>query len=413
MRRSRLIWVTLVTLVWAAAPACSGPAQTGKGGQTPADDAPPRGKSFEDYLASDRPTRPADTREADQMVLHMIDIGQGLAVLFEFPCGAVLIDTGGELNESFDSRDSLRTFLKEFFQRRPDLDNTLSALVLTHPHIDHTRGVEVVLEEAAITNVVTNGQKNDDLGGHPQLMLHSWVKAENKKRAKKHKTPIGFIELDTSMIPNNGLTNDIIDPVAGCEASKVDPEITALWGRVDSDHYSDNANDHSVVLRINYGKSSVLLSGDLELEGLDHLGRKYQANPGVLDVDVYVVGHHGSKNATAPHLMKAMTPKIALISAGPYGRNHDWTARRYGHPNIKAVNKLIDPNFGVSWYRDSVEVWMGISGAWKKERKEVFKRMSINRAVYSTGWDGAIDVKMYANGWLEVQTAGRNKVSAE
>jgi hypothetical protein len=52
------------------------------------------------------------------MTFHFIDIGQGDATLLEFPCGAVLIDTGGEQNELFDSNKALLAYLDAFFARR-------------------------------------------------------------------------------------------------------------------------------------------------------------------------------------------------------------------------------------------------------------------------------------------------------
>src|SRR5262245_35802909 len=56
------------------------------------------------------------------MVAHYIDVGQGLSVLLEFPCGAVLIDTG---SQDLEHIDHLSGYLRDFFKRRSDLQNTL------------------------------------------------------------------------------------------------------------------------------------------------------------------------------------------------------------------------------------------------------------------------------------------------
>ena len=61
---------------------------------------------------------PLNDDVGDTMRMHFIDIGQGDATLLEFPCGAVLIDTGGEQNESFASDQALRDYLDAFFARR-------------------------------------------------------------------------------------------------------------------------------------------------------------------------------------------------------------------------------------------------------------------------------------------------------
>ena len=71
--------------------------------------------------------------------------------------------------------------------------------------------------------------------------------------------------------------------------------------------------------------------------------------PETLDVDAYRVDHHGSHNATTPNLMRAMTPRVAVISMGnPSGSREDWNGYVYGHPRDDAVEVLIDSNYGVS-----------------------------------------------------------------
>src|SRR5712692_11496577 len=70
---------------------------------------------------------------AQSMRIHLVDVGQGASTLIEFPCAAMLIDTGGESNKDFDSTKSLMEYLNTFFEGRPDLKSTLHSLVLTHP----------------------------------------------------------------------------------------------------------------------------------------------------------------------------------------------------------------------------------------------------------------------------------------
>ena len=75
---------------------------------------PPRGKTMDEYVRDVPPERksaPEGTVAADSMTLHAIDFGQGTAILLEFPCAAVLVDTGGEQNEQFDSVPVLTEYL--------------------------------------------------------------------------------------------------------------------------------------------------------------------------------------------------------------------------------------------------------------------------------------------------------------
>ncbi|HEY8374884.1 MAG TPA: MBL fold metallo-hydrolase, partial [Nannocystis sp.] len=283
-------------------------------------------------------SRPPDTDPADAMTLHFIDIGQGDATLLEFPCGAALIDTGGEKNELFDGEAALYAYLDDFFARRTDLGRTLDLLVITHPHIDHNRGALGVLERYTVKNVVdngadaphTHGDGSEDPGATQQMAMHAWL---------KDRPDIRYFAVLAGQIPETGLHNDIVDPIAGCARAATDPRLTVLWGQVTHDlaTYGDNPNNHSVVVRVDYGESSVLFTGDLELIGLSRLADRYEQRPELLDVDIYQVGHHGSKNATIHYQMALMSPRVAVISMGPYERNIPWTARKYGHPHILAL----------------------------------------------------------------------------
>jgi len=355
--------------------------------------------------------RPEDTNPADAMTFHFIDIGQGDATLLEFPCGAVLIDTGGEQNELFDSNRALLNYLDAFFARRKDLDRTIDLMLITHPHIDHNRSAVAVLERYKVRGVIDNGadaphSHNDgteDPGATQQMAVHAWL------RDHPRDPPIAYQGVGASVVPPEGLTNVVVDPVAGCAASAIDPKFTLLWGTVTEDlrTYGDNPNNHSIVTRVDFGKSSALFTGDLELIGLSRLAARYEEHPELLDVDIYQVGHHGSKNATIHYQMQMMSPRVAVISMGPYERNIPWTARKYGHPNIIALEHLAHPHHGVRAQRTPIEAWVGIKGAWKDEKKEVFERRTVDRAIYATGWDGTVTITANANGWLDITMLGR------
>jgi len=356
-------------------------------------------------------TRPESTVASDAMVLHFIDIGQGDATLLEFPCGAVLIDTGGEQNELFDSDKALLAHLDAFFARRTDLQRTLDLLLITHPHIDHNRSAIAVLDRYRVRNVIDNGadephNHNDgteDPGATQQMAVHRWL------REHPQDPPISYLAVGAQSVPPEGLTGPTVDSVAGCAASAVDPKLTLLWGAVTEDlrTYGDNPNNHSVVVRVDFGAASTLFTGDLELIGLSRLVSRYEDHPELLDVDIYQVGHHGSKNATVHYQMQLMSPRVAVISMGPYERDIPWTARKYGHPNIIALEHMVHPHHGVRAHRTPIEAWIGLKGAWKDEKKEVFERRTIDRAIYATGWDGTVTITANANGWLDITTQGR------
>lgn len=353
--------------------------------------------------------------DSPAMLLHVIDVGQGDAMIVELPCGAMLIDAGGEQTDdsfavggSFDSDVALEGYVRAFFARRADLHGTFDLVVLTHPHIDHTRGVLRLLAMAAageivIRNVVTNGAEGSGSGVSEQRALHDY--------ADQH-PGVGRWYVLERKTEASGLTNDVIDPFpapAAGTCGDVDPKITALWGRVDndstlrtvwSDADLDNDNNHSVALRIDFGATSALLTGDLEEAAIAGLVARYGGS-GLLDVDVYKAGHHGSHNGTTAALVNAMSPRLAVISAGPVSRQGDWTAWSYGHPRWRAVRDLVGDNDsdGVSLYRPfAIDAQVATD---YQDGQGVFETKQIARAVYSTSWEGrAVVVTTHADGTL-------------
>ncbi len=326
------------------------------------------------------------------MRMHFIDVGQGDATLLEFPCAAVLVDTGGENNGMFNSTVELEAYLEDFFDRRQDLNRHLTALILSHPHIDHTRGVRLIRDNYAPENVVTNGQTGSS-GGAQQRMIQRYA-AENEDGPNA----VGFRAVRLDDIPTNGLTGPVIDPVdCDCpDGGGVDPVLTVFWGQVTTDPgWSDaefgNANNHSIVLRVDFGNASLVLTGDLEETGIETMLHRYQGTDH-LDVDVYQVGHHGSFNGTTPDLVQVMSPEYAVVSMGPVDREVMWTAWAYGHPRREVIDLL---QSYIQTTRPPIDVQVG-------RRGRSFEDRTINQAVYATGWDGTIVFEAGTDGVFRV-----------
>jgi competence protein ComEC len=346
---------------------------------------------------------PDNAADPTTMVAHFIDVGQGDATLLEFSCGAVLIDTGGEKTTEVSGREKLVSYLELFFQRRPDLARTLKLVVLSHPHIDHTDGVDGLLEmEPAVTilNVLDNGTSSGNNSG---------ISGQKHLQKYARDTGGGYVGIAESDIPTvAGVTNNVIDPV-NCRSggTGVDPKVTALWGRVDENNtWANNANNDSVVLRVDFGHASFLFVGDLQSEGIAAMLDAYSPDPRIFDVDVLKVGHHGSHNATTAALLAAVTPKIAIAQSGDSTLSHeDHTAWVYGHPNVKAVNLIVDPTKGVSEARTPKVFPVGVSGRPPNSTKDpVFITKRIDRALYDNGWDGNIAITAHEDGTLTIQT---------
>jgi competence protein ComEC len=319
------------------------------------------------------------------MKVHLIDVGQGAATLVELSCGAVLIDTGGESGGGFESGPALTKYLDTFFARRADLNKTLDLVVLTHPHLDHTRNAQLVAERYTVKNVVTDG-RNLGSGAKEQKWLEEWAKAHAHLET-----------IDAANVPSGGLTDGVIDPVA---CKDVNPTIKVLWGSSASrpEGWSakafENDNNQSVVVRVDVGDASLLVMGDLEKEGIAALLEKHRGSD-ALDADVLEVGHHGSDNGTTKKLLDAVSPTFALIAVGPFDRAGEWSALEFGHPRRSTVTLL---SAATSITRDPVVVHVGTA-------KKTFETFELSKAIYATGWDGDIVVSATSDSDYRVRSS--------
>lgn len=321
------------------------------------------------------------------MRIHLIDVGQGAATLIEFSCGAVLVDTGGELNDELDSEQRLVRYLDRFFKLRPHLHSTLALLVLTHPHIDHTRNAMAVFHRYKVQNVVTDGLSTSS-GGQEAGALITAADSAN----------IGEERVRGADVPAGGVHDSIVDPVSCADG---DPDIRAFWGAVTAHDVNwdgeglANANNESVVMRFRLGKASFLITGDLEEDGIAEVVKRFGPE---LRADVYEVGHHGSWNGTTKALLDAIQPKLALIGMGNPERRDTWSAWAYGHPRVEAINLLEAALTGPR--RPAIHVRVGTA-------HEAFEDHDVTAPIYGTGWDGDVVVTLHADGRASVSPHGR------
>jgi competence ComEA-like helix-hairpin-helix protein len=186
-----------------------------------------------------------------------------------------------------------------------------------------------------------------------------------------------------------------VDPVA---CSGTDPVIKILWGTSAtnpgwSTKDFENENNHSLVLRIEYGASTLLITGDLEDVAQQNLLAKYNGT-NLLHADVYIVGHHGSKNGSSQDLLNKISPKMALIGVGDPARRLSWTAWDYGHPNKNILDRLQNK---IATPRTSLYVLAGTG-------KKTFSDYVISKAIYATGWDNTVVIEADAAGnWHKVE----------
>jgi len=330
----------------------------------------------------------------DKMVIHFIDVGQGDAILVEFPCGSMLIDTGAEVNTEFNGKEALIKYLSHRFEST-NKKKIIDLLVLTHPHKDHVLAASALIDNGFIfKNIVDDGLIDSRLksasGGRQSFFIHQWA-ADNPDKTKFEKITIDKIAA------GKGYTSPILDPITSCEESNIDPKIIALWGGsgdVSGEH--KNVGNHSIVLKVVFGNASALFTGDIESTGINDMLNLLGNQSSIFQADIYKVADHGSTNGTTVNLLKAVHPRAAFFMASPFDRQISWTAFSFGYPRKDAIEKLTGP-FGASESRNEIEVPVATG-------PENFETLLISRAVYGTSWDGNIIVVAKPDRTYEIKT---------
>lgn len=290
------------------------------------------------------------TTQNGNLELHMINIGQGDAMIIRCPDGKheLLIDAA-ELNAGFryaGSQTEFRNYMTDFQSK----DNPIEVVVATHPHSDHIAGMSWIINNYAIGKYVDNGMPNTS-GTYKSL--------EN--------------ELTEHNINRLRLTDSLVPQIDFCPRTDVNARILRPEG---FDEPGIDPNNYSVIVRVDYGSSSFLFTGDAEVEMEDKLIED-QNTVGLLDVDFLKVGHHGSHSSSKKAFLDVVTPDIAAISCGAETVG---TNAKHKHPRMVTVNTLIPYLKNRNGMETTLEAYD------KPNRK--WDQVSTKAALYITNNDG-------------------------
>ncbi len=239
--------------------------------------------------------------------LTFLDVGQGDATIIQTPSGHVVVIDTGNLSEEGREDEGRKVVVPAL--RRLGLSK-VDVLMLTHPHADHIGGAKSLLKLIPVELVMDNGQSSASplVSGYLQ---EARVHNVNYRRGRRGQ----------SFEFGDGVTMRVLAPT--------------------EEEAGGKPNNASLVVRLDYGKTSAILTGDAEAEEEEEVVRSGT----LLDCNLYKAGHHGSKTSTSPRFLEAMHPQAAVISCG---KNN-----LYGHPHRLTVEHL--KKAGIRIYRTDLQ----------------------------------------------------------
>jgi competence protein ComEC len=239
----------------------------------------------------------------DALLMEAIDVGQGDSLLLITPDGkTLLVDGGGfgggphQAPQDFDIGEEV---VSEALWSRGI--RHLDAVALTHAHSDHMSGLTAVLRNFHPAELW--------VGNNPRFAAYNALLNE---AAALHVRVRSFRAGDSFSFGEAQV--NILAPFSNYQPG---PEPT---------------NNDSLVMRVAYGSTSVLLEGDAESPIEDAMVAQSSQPGHSLQSTLLKVGHHGSVTSTRPEFLARVAPQWAVISCG--------LRNRYGHPRMEVLEAL-------------------------------------------------------------------------
>ena len=223
--------------------------------------------------------------------ITFIDVGQGDSILVEFPgCDKMLIDGGGIPYGHFDIGENV---VSPFLWSKGI--KKIKYLVLTHAHPDHLNGLKAVVRNFGIGEYweAFSPMKNESYEEFKNSLSSRTIK---KRLFRNH------------FFKENKVKIQVLHP------AKSDPFVKSI------------DNDQSLVLRMTYGKTSFLLTGDIEK------GAEYEIIQNNLEIESLLLKspHHGSASSNSHEFLHEVNPCCVVISVGE--------GNRYGFPDKEVLD---------------------------------------------------------------------------
>jgi competence protein ComEC len=257
-----------------------------------------------------------------------IDVGQGDSIFVAAPDGAtMLVDAGGPVGGVNEAAEATSRFdigeevvSPYLWSRR---FRHVDVLALSHAHSDHMGGMAAVMRNFRPRELWVSIDPNSD--GYRALLAEA-----------------------------NTLGVRVRHFYAGDQLLWGGTQVTMLAPEAGYANPNEPVNNDSLVMRIEYGKSSVLLEGDAEAPS----ERLMLANGRVSAVTLLKVGHHGSRTSTTPEFFATAAPKDAVVSVGK--------GNTFGHPRYEVIQRIASA------------------------RTKLYRTDEFGLTTFLLGWDGGI-----------------------
>lgn len=230
------------------------------------------------------------------LTLAVLNVGQGDAIFIESPTGVQVLIDGGPPQK----------VLNELSKVMPFWDRHIDALIVTNPDQDHFAGFLDILR-----------LYKTDMIFEPGTINSSDTYKIFQRQIKEKNIPNILARAGTRIHLGGGAYLDILFP--------------------DRDVYDWENNMASVVAKLTYGDTTVMLTGDATLDTEEIILRKFKAD--YLESDYLKAGHHGSKTSSGENFVSIVKPKYAFISSG--------LGNKYGHPHQEVLDILESNNVNV------------------------------------------------------------------
>ncbi len=254
--------------------------------------------------------------KSSYLVVTMLDVGQGDAILISDPAGYQVVIDGGPTDSVVGELQSVM----------PLLDDTIDAVMLSHPDADHVAGMSAILDSYRVTTIIDNNIPKDS------------EVAERFRRLSREE-PGAIIE---SMF-----RGDVLRFPSGAFITVLAPE---------KDFQTTETNDYSIIAKLQYGDISFLFTGDAASVVESRL---IETSPEDLHSNVLKIPHHGSRFSSSSSFLRYVDPEFAIVSyacKNTYGHPNPATVARYSYFHIPVYSTCDRGTFTVQ--TDGKTAWL-------------------------------------------------------